>query len=187
MIKVIKDKEKLDRVSQGDIFKNVEYLEHVKEDNGICEVSKIIFPYVVILTQDCDLQQDCKFRNMKVTTSQDKLLLSVIVAPLYNSEHVFLGEHLSKLGLKVEPIKKNKTPGANIRSNQNPRYQYIEFSDDIQIPTGIIDFKHYFTVNINYLNDIRDHNWVCQVCELYRESISQRFAYYLSRIGLPNN
>ena len=78
-----------DRVSQGDVYKNVEFIDSITEENGIIEINKIIFPYVIILTQDCDLAQDFTFRSDD-KKSDDKLILSVLVAPIYNSEH-FLG------------------------------------------------------------------------------------------------
>ncbi len=179
--------QKKTRIYQGDIFRKVEYIEYVSEKSGIIEVSKIIFPLVIVLTQDCDLQQDYKFRwsRLRNSTTHDKLLLSVLVAPLYNIEHVYLGEHLSELGFKMEPINKNKTPGKYLRNNERPRYHYIEFPPEIPIVPSVIDFKHYFSVNINFLREIKNTNFVCRVSELYRENISLRFSNYLSRIGLP--
>ena len=50
------------RVCQGDILRDVEYFEQVTENGGIIEVSKILFPFVLVLTQDCDLEQDHNFR-----------------------------------------------------------------------------------------------------------------------------
>jgi hypothetical protein len=55
-------------------------IEHVLEKDGVIEVSKVVFPLVVVLTQDCDLAQDFTFRR---ASTQDKWLLSVLVAPLY--------------------------------------------------------------------------------------------------------
>ena len=69
------------RVSQGDIYQNVEFIESVNEENEIVKISKIVFPYVVVLTQDCDLAQDFKFRSDDSKTG-DKLILSVLVAPI---------------------------------------------------------------------------------------------------------
>ncbi len=81
------------RLSQGDIIRDVEHIEYVSEKSGNIEVSKIVFPLVVILTQDCDLAQDYKFRWSKTETkNEDKWLLSVLVAPLYNLEHIYTGE-----------------------------------------------------------------------------------------------
>jgi len=53
------------RLSQGDVVRNVEYIEYVSEKSGNIEVSKIVFPLAIVLTQDCDLAQDYKFRWSK--------------------------------------------------------------------------------------------------------------------------
>jgi hypothetical protein len=55
MVKVKKTKKP--RVSQGDIIRNVEYIEHVSEKSGQLEISKIVFPLVVVLTQDWSYSQ----------------------------------------------------------------------------------------------------------------------------------
>jgi len=176
----------LNRISQGDVYKEVEFLEYIVEKEGNIEISKIVFPLVIVLTQDCDLAQDFKFRfGRPRPTTQDKLLLSVLVAPLYNVEHLYLGEHLSQLDIQMSTINKGRTPGENLRKNETPRYHYIEFPDDVQVVPSVIDFKHYFSVNVQYLKRIKDTHFVCTVSPLYREDISQRFASFLSRIGLP--
>lgn len=177
---------KKSRVCQGDIVRDVEYIEYFSEKNGNIEVSKIIFPLSIILTQDCDLSQDYKFRwSKKNTPNEDKWLMSVIVAPIYNLEHVFSGEHLSELDMTMAQISRNKTPGKNLKNNETPRYHYLEFPKRLSLPPSIIDFKHYYSVNVAYLKKHKIGNFVCQISDLYREDISHRFASYLSRIGLP--
>jgi len=181
------DKHSDPRVCQGDIIRNVEFIEYANEVGGQLEISKIIFPLVIVLTQDCDLEQDYNNRNSP-STNQDKHLISVIVAPLYNIEHVYNGEHLSLLGLTMQSISKkhDKTDNKMLRQNQNPRYHHLEFESDLGIVNSIIDFKHYFTVNLKYLTATKGSEFVCKVSELYRENISHRFSFFLSRIGLPN-
>jgi hypothetical protein len=51
-------KERFNRVAQGAVYRDIEHVEYVQEQNGIITVSKIIFPFGVVLTQDCDLEQD---------------------------------------------------------------------------------------------------------------------------------
>lgn len=187
MIKVETDRD--DRVSQGDIYRDVEFIESVIEKDGIVEIKKISFPYIVVLTQDCDLAQDFLFR-FEDSRSEDKLLLSVLVAPFYNEYHFFSGEHLSEIDRKMQEIKKKKkgsltTAAKTILDNENPRYHYLEFPEDVPIVSSVIDFKHYFSLNVEYLLDIRDTQFVCKISELYREHLSHRFANFLSRIGLP--
>jgi len=179
---------RLSRTSQGDVFREIECIEYVAEKQGVIEVSKIIFPLVVVLTQDCDLEQDARYRGRRTPppSNQDKKLFSVLVAPLYNAEQVFRGEHLNELGLTMAPISKNRTPGEWLMKNERPRYHYLDFPANIPIVASIADFKHYFSVSITYLDKMRSQNFVCRLSELFREDLSQRFAAYLARIGLPD-
>lgn len=176
------------RICQGDLINNVEYIEYAEEKDANIEISKILFPVTVVLTQDCDLEQDF-INRYNSNNNQDKHLISIIVAPIYNIEHIYDGVHLSEIGLKMQTINKNpdKTENKYLRQNKNPRYHFLDFDDSVSLVDSVIDFKHYFTVNIIYIKKLKATNFICQIDELYRESISQRFAYFLSRIGLPTN
>lgn len=178
---------RLGRISQGDVFREVECIEYVAEKKGVLEISKIVFPLVVVLTQDCDLEQDARYRNNRKNPpkNHDKKLFTALVVPLYNAEHVFQGNHLSELGLDMTPISKTKTPGKFLMQNERPRYHFLDFPTNVPIVPSIADFKHYFSVSVRYLEKIRTKNFVCRLSELYREDLSQRYAGYLARIGLP--
>lgn len=182
---MIETTEGLNRICQGDIFREIDFIEHIEVEAGIVEISTISFPLVIVLTQDCDLEQDFGNRNSEESATHDKLLLSVLVAPLYNAEHVYLGEHLEELDMKMQEISRKKTPGQYLRNNQLPRYHYLEFRDTIPIVPSVIDFKHYFSVNVEHLREVREAKFVYSMPSLFRERISQRFANYLARIGLP--
>jgi len=175
------------RIYQGDIFKNVEMIEYVEEKGGVLEVSKLAFPLVVVLTQDCDLEQEYKYRwGRRSSQSQDKWLISILVAPLYNVEHVYLGQHLSELGMTMQSINARRSPGENLRNNERPRYHFLSFPPEQPITDSVVDFKHYFSVNGGYLRRLRAKGFVCRLAPLYREALSQRFSSYLARIGLPD-
>jgi hypothetical protein len=174
------------RIYQGDIFRDVEMIEYVAEKEGTLEVSKIVFPLVVVLTQDCDLEQEHIVRwSVNPKQSQDKWLISVLVAPLYNVEHVYLGQHLSDLEMTMQPINAKKSPGENLRNNERPRYHYLSFPSEQPVADSVVDFKHYFSVNGGYLRRQRAKKFVCRLAPLFREDLSQRFSAYLSRIGIP--
>lgn len=183
MTNVVVKKRRLSRISQGDVFRDVEYIEYAVEKRGIVEVSKIVFPLVVVLTQDCDLQQDYDGRSKD---KQGNKIISILVAPLYNAEHVFTGEHLSDLQIFGTVINRKKTEGKSLMQNERPRYHYIDFPVEIPAVASIADFKHYFSVPTLYLEKIRRKNFVCRLDDLFREDLSQRFAAYLGRIGLPS-
>jgi hypothetical protein len=145
---------------------------------------RVVFPLAIVLTQDCDLEQDHRFR-IEERKTKDKLLISVLMAPLYNVEHVYLGEHLSELGIQMERLPKTGNTGNFLRNNERPRYHYLEFADDVRIVPSVIDFKHYFSAQVEYLRDLRARRYVCSIAQLFREDIAQRFASYLARVGLP--
>lgn len=174
------------RVSQGDIIKNVYCIENFQSDGKQFSISQIIFPLAIVLTQDCDLEQDHRFRNQNdENRSQDKYLLSVLLAPIYNVEHIYTGEHMSSLGMVMTTIQKNRTPGTNLKNNETPRYHYLEFPADTHIAPSVIDFKQYFSMSVVELTEHKKSNFLCKLGDLYREDVSQRYSSYLSRIGLP--
>lgn len=174
------------RVCQGDIIRNVRHVSSVSHIGENLEVALIEFPLAIVLTQDCDLEQDHRFRNTSKPT-QDKRLISVLVAPLYNFEHVLAGEHLEKLGYTMQSYKTgSKTKTGMLVQNEVPRYHYLSFTHDVPIVPSVIDFKHYFSSSIDYLEKLKPDKFVCKVGDLFREDISQRFSGFLSRIGLPS-
>lgn len=185
------------RVHQGDIFREIGVIEFLYQRPESWVISKINFPFIIVLSQDCDLEQDHSFRKSQTLRqdnppdgpeddkTQDKVLLSTLVAPLYNVEHVYEGDHLKHLGLRMQKIYKNKTPGKLLRQNQTQRYHFLSFPDS-EVPDSVVDFKHFFTVNLLYLHNLRRTNFVCRLSPPYREDVNQRFAAFLGRIGLPS-
>lgn len=181
------------RICQGDIIKNVKYVEYNIEGTQL-KVEESIYPYVIVLSQDCDLSQDYNNRSIispheedpEKKLNHDKYLVSTIVAPLYNFEHLREGDHLLHMGLKMHRI--NSDMKGNLISNTMPRYHYFDFGENILgLVPSVVDFKHYFTVNVKYLEHLKlQGQYVCKISELYRENISHRFAHFLSRIGLPD-
>jgi hypothetical protein len=176
---------KSSRICQGEIIRDVEFIESVDERRGVLKVSRVIFPLAVVLTQDCDLESEDRARRNDGSAG-DKTLVSVLMAPLYNAEHVFQGLHLSELKIQSQPVPKKGNSGDWLKDNQRPRYHYLDFPADVPVVPSVIDFKHYFSVTLDYLLKARRTRFVCTISPLYRERLTQRFAEYLARIGLPN-
>jgi len=174
-----------DRINQGDIFKNITHIESWEESDNELKISRIHYPYIVILSQDCDLREDASVRARK---KNDKALVSVLVAPLYNFDQFLCGEHLQDLEIEARKIHKEKKGGElttefkTLTQNEIPRYHVIDFPPLVK---SVVDFKHYFSISIEYLQKIKDENFEYPLSFLYRERLCQRFANYLSRIALP--
>ena len=174
------------RISQGDLYRNVRFIDEIREEGGVLEIEGIEFPLVVVLSQDCDLLQHQRWSAGEHANAGNSLL-SALVAPVYNFEHVIRGEHLSELNRTTENMgATSKSKVKLLRQNQSPRYHYLEFVPEAPIVPSVIDFKHYFSVSLDHLRRTRPSGFVGQVDLLHREAISTRFAAFLARIGLPD-
>lgn len=174
-----------DRIYQGYIFHNIDVIENFHEEGKELLLQKINFPYVICLTQDCDLSSDYLDKINRPKENRNCRILHLIVAPLFNFEKFKNGEHWGDIFDVGDAVKENKSTGKSIMNNETPRYHYLNFDDKLELPPMIVDFKHFFTLSSNYLYSKLD-NRICTVSELFRERISQRFTNYLSRIGLPD-
>lgn len=168
----------LERISQGDIFANIEIIENIEVVDNKLIVDKIKFPYIVCLNQDCDLQSD-----FQEQCNKNKKLLHLAIAPAFNFEQFLTGQHWGDIFIASQGIKRDKADGEAIIKNENPRFHYLRFPEDDK-PELIVDFKHFFTINRNYLYSNIDKR-LYSLDVLFREKLSQRFCNYVSRIGLP--
>lgn len=171
-----------ERLSQGDIFQDIEILENIEVDKSIVTVQKISFPFVVCLNQECDLETD--FRNNDQVLC-DNNLLHIAIAPAFIFEQFLSGTHCGEIFSNNKPQKRTDTTIRKIIDNEIPRYHYLNFPDK-DTPALIIDFKHFFTVYKKVMYDQINKRF-CSIDDLFREKINQRFSYYISRIGLPEH
>jgi hypothetical protein len=173
-----------ERIVQGDILRAVKFRDwdwDTKKNDIIIYEKKL--PYITILTQDCDLEQDYRYRTTEVK-NQDKFLQPILVCPAYGWEDFIKGDHLVDYKLKMEIISSSDQK-KKIKQQQIPRYHYLEEDLENQISPLVIDFKHYYTFPVEFLRHIYKEHYAYSMEELFREALSQRFSFYLSRIGLP--
>jgi hypothetical protein len=177
------------RLCQGGIFRDIEVFDGVEEVAGESadgetqlNVVSSVLPYAVMLSQDCDLEWDHRTRQPGVAVSHDKYLSVMLVCPAYPAAQLRAGTHLE--GLKMQPL--NSATWKLVTQNKNDRYHYLCEGPEFGIPELALDFKHYRTVPRQTLIDCLDNGSALGTLRpLYREHLSQRFANYLSRIGLP--
>lgn len=169
------------RICQGDVFSDIRYSSFNFKENETDE-KEIIFPFVLILTQDCDLAQDYDDRAMP-QEFQNQSIDSILVAPLFLSEQLREGTHLVPLGYKTERLNSNQW--RMVKENRDCRYHFLPQDLDMQISETVIDFKHVFTLPRMELYKMKN-NYIATVAPLFREHLSQRYANYVSRIGLPD-
>lgn len=167
---------------QGEILSNVIRIQVDLAFPGTEEqrVDSVEHGYAVLLTQDCDLEQDFKARQQ--LNNPDKLLPNVLFC------HVATAEQLRGVkGINTDIWKR-------ISQNKDERYHFLQkvdaALDSLQqgIPELGIDFKHYFTIPTDELYkriEIGEAKRRCVLVSPYLEHLSSRFAYFLSRVALP--
>jgi hypothetical protein len=177
-----KAKTNLDRICQGDIFSDIEVIENLSIYGSEISLDKLYFPYSICLNQECDLENDY---NLLDDPPKDQRLLHLIIAPVFNFESFLTGNHWDDIFLAGKSGKRSDTKIKLIMDNEIPRYHYLKFPED-EMPEFIIDFKHFFTVSRHQMYTNLSKR-LCSIEDLFKEKISQRFSFYLSRIGLPEN
>jgi hypothetical protein len=172
------------RCEQGDIYRDVKLIEWAEEQADGINIAERTLPYCVLLSQDCDLEHDFNNRAEQDPAKKDKYLQSLLICPAYPAEGFRNGDHLEKLGMKMEAFNSKIWPF--IVKNTNPRYHYLQEDLDRQVPPLVVDFKHYLTAprDVVYRDSFQDH-YLATMEILYRDNLSGRFAHYLSRVGLP--
>lgn len=183
-------------IRQGDILRDVEHVEDAFLDSerpGYLRVESLFFPYIVVLSQDCDLKWDVEARNEK-KWKPDKQIESILVCPAYNRELFARGEPLKGLPrgkMRIWDAKKKSgdltTDWKTLIQNKNPRYHHLEGDSALLLPDLIVDFKHFYTIPRSRLYRLHSKCFAGAIRELYREHLSRRFANFLSRIGLPED
>jgi len=177
-----------DRIYQGDIFKDIEINVAIEIVNSVIDVKQINFPYVVVMTQDCDLEQD--FNNRKNSNkNQRNCLLSILLCPAFRSDDLKDGDHFKDIEMNCTGL--NSSLWRPIRKNQDKRYHFLDkgnfeipYKGMRAVPDLVVDFKHFHTFPRDEFYKLKSHYFV-SIDPLFREEISDRFTHFLGRIGLP--
>lgn len=167
-----------ERIVQGDIYRDIPYYRYISQDT----LEVFNFPYIVVLTQDCDLEQDFDNRTKTQREDQDKCINSILICPAYLLATFRAGTHLQEANIKMRRI--NSEQLSKIKSHQDTRYHYLHEDKQYQVPELVIDFKHYHTIPRESLYEMKGQ-YLTTINEIFREHLSQRFANYFGRIGLP--
>lgn len=172
------------RITQGDLLRDVSFIISEGE-----ELKKLLYQYGIVLSQDCDLEQGSKItinsqENGASITEFNQFLPSILFLPAFPAETLREGEHLVDM-YQVKSQRLNGNLWKPIVSNNNPRYHFLPAEIELQIPELVLDFKTYYTIPFKTIANMHKDHYLATVNEIFREGLSQRFANYISRIGLP--
>jgi hypothetical protein len=170
-------------IRQGDLLSNVRSFQLTHFDGATPHGVARTYTHAVVVTQDCDLEQDYGARFGDQQVSDDKKLFGVLLCGAYEEAAIKAGTH--RAGAK----KFGRQEWKPVTQNKEPRYQYLGFVRDTDAVL-VADFKDYFMVPCDYLYGLLDEGTSARVAELgspWRDHLLQRFAGYLMRIGLPTD
>lgn len=172
------------RICQGDILINIDVIDNYSKDqSGELEYDELELPYIIVMTQDCDLDGDFRNRSQTAPEKHDKFLRTILICPAYNATDFKVGKHLECLGLNMESW--TSKPFKQIKDQNKERFHFLEQEQELQVPELVVDFKHYYAIPRDTLFRMYNDHYLVTINQLFREYLSQRFANYLSRIGLP--
>ena len=116
--------DKGDRLRQGDILQNVDFPMYSQVEGSDARLRIVRFPRAVVLSQDCDIDNE----------HEGTLLISILMAPLYEMSDAWSGQHLLGLGIKLDglPGKKGSRSMQDIKQNANPRYHCLPLSQAME-------------------------------------------------------
>ena len=145
------------------------------------ELETIGHPYCMVISQDCDLEQDFQNRQNQGT----------VVSALPN---VLLCEVSSSVELKGA-VPSGKDIWKRIIQNKDERYQFLRAVPATQdaagqgLPDLGIDFRRYFTVPADELYEqfTLGAQRRCRLVSPYKEHFMSRFGHFMARVGLPSD
>lgn len=174
-------------ILQGEIISDISIFVaapgyHLPQWSGAGSV--IRSPWAVVLSQDCDLEQDYRNRYGAEGRSEMRILENILLCPARTAAEVFI---------------KIKGQGTTVREyvehNKNERYQYLSRVPTEQDAAGkgidplILDFKRYFTVSTGDLYEQVQTTAIrrCVLLPSYLEHLTTRFCYFQYRVALPDD
>jgi hypothetical protein len=175
-----------ERLRQGEIISGVIERLVRRLEGGEFGVDESVHPLAVLVSQDCDLEQDARLRGADRPSEEpaNGLLANVLL---------LVAEEFASCGKPTFPGSDVKR---NAKQNKLERFHYlcaIPPGFDLRsegVPDLILDFKRVFTYPTEHLLEaIRTgevHRRACLTTP-YAEHLGVRFGHFLQRVGLPRD
>lgn len=192
-----------DPISQGDIFKDVKlYTSIEKIDDNTFQIYEFTFPYVVVITQSCDLQ-----RCNEVVASDNvengekhvfgKYLLQIMVLPIFDKDLLSKGINTSNLNnnhiqsfYDIEsldsrhPLRRIKFDDMHNSSNSDV-YRIFTFkrkNTNHLYDVNLVDFTQYFGIDYITINGMKG-NRIGRFDFDESQKLINMFSAYFSRVS----
>jgi hypothetical protein len=180
---------------QGEILTNITQFKPTNFDNESLEnieFERIIHPFAIIVTQDCDLDWDYKARfsnNANRKIPNPKLLNSIILCEIDTAENIRNIKETTGKNLL------NSKDWNLVSSHRHERFYFFEKIpaecelETKGLPELTADFKKVFGINPEFLYHQIKSGEVKRRSVLvspYLEHFSKRYYHFHSRVALPH-
>lgn len=129
---------------------------------------EISFLNVVVLSQSCDLE------NRKIDI--------VLVSPYYTLDY-----YLSQLPSDQQNSKGRPKAIQDLLQGNRPSYHLLSKDEKVGDQALVVDFKNVYGVSFEYLEQyVKKIDSRARILPPFREHLSQAFARYFMRVGLPS-
>lgn len=163
-----------DDITQGDIIinctipiPNISIYDAMINGKDIVEDSiEIRLGDFIILSQACDIEND------KIDT--------IVLSPVWTLEEL----------MKTDVRYKSSKAREELRQGNQPSYHLLHNykSDNLEMKFSVVDFHQIYTLPKEYLKKTaRNITYRIRLLPPYREHLSQAFARYFMRVGLPSD
>jgi len=153
------------------------------------ELETVPHPLVVVMTQDCDLEQDFNMRTERVKGGEATLIEQDPLA----LQGVLLCDAYDATDPRDYLADKNQKLRRTILDNQDARYHYLDHSpgpgEGGNIPPLLLDFRKQFTVPVAPLYEAiqeQSNMRLGVVPPVFLHDLVQRFYSYQGRVALPS-
>jgi len=181
---------------QGEIISDLERIRLApecleREHLSPIDLIRVPHPLAIIMSQDCDLEQDFRVRQAEnfplLSTDRppsDKLIPNVLFCNVVTAAQLY------------QPPAINSRIWERIKINKDERYHFLQSIEggcdgqQIGLPELTIDFKRFFTMPTEEVYQrLRMAGTKRRAClnSPYLEHLSSRFSFYLGRVGLPED
>jgi len=150
----------------------------VEEVLGSARLDPIVHPYVIVISQDCDLEWDYKARLGQ--TSEHKVLIHTLFCGLFPRDEI------------LDQTKRKSEAFRRIKDSQDERYHYLSPAPINQtgdsLPELVADFKSTFSLPTEFVYWLVSTAQVIRKGELpspYLEDFMHRAYSFLGRVATP--
>ena len=157
-------------IEQGDIVENCNIiLPNEQHYQAISEGKENIVPLDIIEINVIIISQSCDIQNKKIN--------SIIVCPIWSLQNF----------IEKGDWFRSTTAREDLRQGKFPEYHLLQRVESEELPNDFyfVDFHHIYSVPKKFIEAIlkdKPHKRLLPPC---REHLSQSFARYFMRVGLP--